>query len=581
MSNKYLDEESRQEQEKENIRNELQNRYQPDWNECEEVFTPMNTIKEYLGETDADIEWNINAKAAYDTFLNIAAYETFKENDSIILVGRTGTGKSSILNRYKYAVEHGEILGFNLVVEIKFQRFFDKLKLYDFEENSNAVHYIKDVLRIIIQLAVMQKVVKSFDSNTDGLDCLKETLELVCIFDDTNIIERFCDDLDEKFDPSDKLRKAMLLIKKSYDNIVKDHSVESLNRVLDGRRVVVLADSLDYYDITEKRIIILNRALIELAFEYFQQLKDKRFLLKVAVPSEVYKHILEGIVAKKKAKTVTIEWRYKDLIKMLAIKTFYCFKVKNYSFAKEFIEEYNLEDFYDFDIAYKFLSNMLPQNCHASIPMCFDTISYCIRHTQKKPRQIIKIFNSFIERICEEKQFSFFIYNDKLIPKYIHRVQYDIIDDALSMYNAYAKQEVLPIVSNALRKKRNFMSLKDLNDAAKDAAKIYSVLGLSPDDIKNILIESGLVGVVYKEHFIKENSELFQNKVVNKISIAVFEYQRKDKLTHRSGFVYILHPMCYEYYVNEIDYNALVYPAPANDLGDNIINKLMEQNIIY
>lgn len=581
MSNKYIDEKERLEQEKEKIRNELRNRYQPSWNECEEVFTPMNAIKDYLGDTDADIEWSINEEAAYKTFLNIEAYEKFKENENIILVGRTGTGKSSILNRYKYAVEHGEIADFNIVVEVKFQRFFDKLKLYNFEESSNAIHYIKDVLEIVIQLVIMQEVIKSVNSKTDEMDSLKNFLSSNGISVDADIIERFCDDLDEKFNPGDKLRDAMLLIKRTYNFIVNDDSVEKLKKVLAGKKVVILADSLDYYDITERRIIILNRALIELAFDYFRQLKSKRFLLKVAVPSEVYKHILEGIVAKKKAKTVTIEWRYKDLIMMLALKTFYCFKMGNYNFAKDFIEEYNLEDFYNFNIAYNFLSSMLPKNCHASIPMCFDTLSYCIRHTQKKPRQIIKIFNSFIERICEEKQFMFFIYNDKLIPEYIHRVQYDIIDDALSMYNAYAKQEVLPIVSNALRKKRNFMNLKELNDAAKDASKIYSVLGMSPDDIKRILIESGLVGVVYKEHFIKENNELFQNKVVNKISIAIFEYQRKDTITHRSGAIYVLHPMCYEYYVNEIDYNALVYPEPANDSGDDIIDKLKTQNMIY
>lgn len=65
------------------------------------------------------------------------------------------------------------------------------------------------------------------------------------------------------------------------------------------------------------------------------------------------------------------------------------------------------------------------------------------------------------------------------------------------------------------------------------------------------------------------------------MSIAAFEYQIKDTLSFGRKDIYVLHPMCYEYFANEIDYNALVYPTPADDAGDNVIDKLNSTSSIF
>ena len=53
--------------------------------------------KLYLGSIDADKEWNDNVEAAQRKFLHTKSYHDFLSDDALILLGRTGTGKTAIL----------------------------------------------------------------------------------------------------------------------------------------------------------------------------------------------------------------------------------------------------------------------------------------------------------------------------------------------------------------------------------------------------------------------------------------------------------------------------------------------------
>lgn len=578
--NKY-DKEKRQ-VEREKKRQELEERYEEDWKFCKQVFSPRNSIKEYLGDLDGDVEWSNNAEGAYKKFININAYRMFCEKEKLILIGRTGTGKSSILNRYAYAINSSEIQEFNLVVNIKFENFFDRLKQYSFGSNYNPENYIKDGIEIIIKLCVIQYLALLWKENDKlfnyEIEKFSVYLKQVGITQYTNIVEEISEKMDFSHKPDDDLRDVILNIKKIYVGIKNEEIEKALDVILSQNKIIVLSDSVDYYDITEKKVIIINKALIDLVFDYNIQYNKRKILLKAAIPSEIYTHISEAIVTKRRSKVVTIEWGYKDLIRMIALKVF-CY-ASDCEYAVKFTEDFEMGDMYNYEKAVAFLDKMLPKYCQACIPLDFETLPYCIRHTQKKPRQLIIIFNFFIDKISDEENFVFFMQNKDLISEYVHKAQQDIISDALNMYNIIAKEKVLTIVKSVLYKRRNFLNEIDLNDAIKSAASVFRGLGLQNNDIKQILIESGLVGQLYEEWYVEENSGFFNNKSVIKICIALFEYQIKDTLPLKVE-TYVLHPMCYEYYSNEINYNALVYPFPSDDIEDNVINNLNNENAIF
>ena len=70
--------------------------------ELKEVTMPhagIKTIPQYLGQLMGEYEWSKSCDKANKKFIDVDAYDLFKREDYIVLVGRTGTGKSSILKK--------------------------------------------------------------------------------------------------------------------------------------------------------------------------------------------------------------------------------------------------------------------------------------------------------------------------------------------------------------------------------------------------------------------------------------------------------------------------------------------------
>ena len=124
--------------------------------------------------------------------------------------------------------------------------------------------------------------------------------------------------------------------------------------------------------------------------------------------------------------------------------------------------------------------------------------------------------------------------------------------------------------------KRFFIKKEELMLEIKAALKEIPAKSLdetiiNSEDFFEILKESGLIGKIHRERYVESNNYYFDNNKVLKILIALYEYQVKEKLPFQNEDICVLHPMCYEYYENEIDYNTLVYPASVDDeedLGD-------------
>lgn len=570
-------------------REQLARLYEPKWEYCEEVHGWADSLEEHLGRLDADAEWDNDKNGACERFLPIKAYSRFTNPNNIVLVGRTGTGKSSIFNRYEYAINQQEVSDFDVAISIRLERLFIMLKTYDFGDVDNASYEIRDIIEIVIQLYIIHYFIQQYKEKGNVI-MPKTDYELLIDFmknngigirKNTDLIKKICINLSGLCDSKEQgksLRSVVNSIRDMYS--ISDERIEDvLDSLMSEHKILVLVDSLDTYDITEKKIVIMSKALLEIAFDIASNSLKKFYTLKVAIPSEVYTHVSEAIPAKRKNRVVVIEWSYKDIIRMLAIKVFYCFNQEKYEFVKGIVNEFEMSDFKDYDKAVELLHTFLPKTCPASIPVNFETIPYCVKHTQKKPRQILTIFNSLIHQMYITGEYDYFLKNPDEIGTYVHKAQKDIIDDALNMYNVYARQSVLRIVSEVLYKKKNFMSQKELNDAIKEASSIFAPVGLIDENVKTILIESGIVGKVFHERYVEKNDDFFQNEDIIKVTLAQFEYQVKESLITK-GCMFVLHPMCYEYYANKLDNNAWVYPEPADDIGDNIIAELERKNII-
>ena len=567
----------------------LKESYEPDVRRCKKVIAPLTSVEHRLGQFDAINEWQ-NEEEASAKFLNTKSYKNFIQDDYIILIGRTGTGKTAILKKIQYEIENqsNRELNFKYVINIYFKPYLVELiKLKEIDNTTSSLYDLAQNIEMLLNLEVMREVymntdfvnrnypssksIKKYfvDNNINSkLDVFSQIIsEMKSVYEGT-VAEKALGTLSVL----DKLRKKY--INAEYNGIMAD-----IYAFLSNQRMLILIDSMDRYNIREPEVVLITQTLVEVAFNsYYNQLKNKNILVKIALPAELSTMFIYRLPEKQQQNSVTIEWKYRELITMIAIRWFYYCKFKsNNMLLNNLTIGIKLEDFYtDYSLAKCFLLKILPEKCVTSISLNFNTLAYCIKHTQKKPRQLMKIFNVFIDKIVNSNNVNYFFNNPERISFCIHTTQSDIISDTVNMYNDVANARILEICSDILYKKNFLITKNDLMKSIKSVInnsnyKIDKDFKMDAEKCFEILKECGMIGKIYSERYIDKNNSYFENDKIVRIVVSLFEYQVKEKLIFDNSDFCVLHPMCYEYFENEIDYNTLIYPSPVGDdedLGD-------------
>ena len=564
----------------------LKKLYEPNYHYCTRTYGSNTSVEHRLGSFDAQKEWK-KEKEACAKFLNTKAYKSFIKDDYVILIGRTGTGKTSILKRLQYDIESGTNKDYKYVIPINFKPYLVELLKYgEINNTTQGLSDLADNIHMMLDLEVIRMVYSKTDytkQNPSFANRIKKYLTDKKITERTNIfrkaIEEMAEIYKEKF-AGNILSTISVLdnLKKRYINSEYDEILNDIYKYLSNNKVVILVDTMDRYNIRESGVVIVIQTLVEQAFEYYNNYESNNILVKIALPAELASVFVYKLPEKKQQNAVVIEWKYKELINMLAIRFYYYCKYKsNNPILKPLTNGLKLDDFYDnYELSKKFMLNILPQKCKTHMSLCFDTLAYCIRHTQKKPRQLMKIFNIFIDYVITQNDIKYFFTHQRMIGRCIHISQSDLIKDTVNMYGGLTNDRILQLCSRILLKKRFFIKKEDLMVEIKSAlkeipAKSLDDTRIDSDDFFEILKESGLIGKIHRERYVEPNNYFFENNKVLKILIALYEYQVKEKLPFQNEDICVLHPMCYEYYENEIDYNTLVYPASVDDeedLGD-------------
>lgn len=343
--------------------------------------------------------------------------------------------------------------------------------------------------------------------------------------------------------------------------------------ILETHKVLLLVDTLNEYDLRDIRIVTCIKSLIATCFEYYNHSEQNHIYVKISIPSEIHTHLIEQLPGKQQGNTVVIRWTNNDLIKMIAIRLL---SLSESGKAKPivFSGKYNYCDFYDCNLAAtsnakRLIYEFLPKDCPTSLDYYFDTISYCIRHTLKKPRELIAIFNAFISKICEKNDFQYFINNSDKISDVIHSTQESMIVSAISMYST-SYPNILSACDIVLNHQTFYFKGKDIENRLKEAeAEIHDKM-YDKNDIKRILLESGLVGKINEiSNMTPKNPDDGEyEKTSIRIIKARFEYQVKGHLSLNREDYYVLHPMCYEHFSCNLDTKTIVYPDTSSDDSD-------------
>ena len=546
--------------------------------------------KNYLGVGMAEKEWNANPKLASKKFLHTGAYHNFLNEDTLILLGRTGTGKTSILKCIEYSINNKLCTDYTDVILEDFSEIFDLLLRQDASElESTTMNQMKVIIDTTVITMVMIHMVKKY-SEPQQLKTTKNYLTTNGLYNNKKAIGIISTILNSfRMSSNDKISNIYNTISDIYSFITKQlyltytAAKEELIEFLSDKRVLVMFDSMNYYNMQETNEILAIKALISECFDYYIKNTYTHIYLKIALPSEVHTRILNSLPGKQQGNTVLIQWKYKELTNFVALRLMYWLKeakTKDYGLETEFSDQYIFEDFYlDNENAYKnsktLLQKILPNTCPTCFLFEFDTISYCMRHTLKKPRELLMIFNALIEELIAQKNIKHFIEHPDEIKQTIHSTQEIMVKSALSMYETSFKG-INEACFVALSSLEFVFTLNDIKNKLKEAEQ-QSKSTYDKDDILRILFESGLVGVLNEIKHIDVPPKTFKTDAPFDLIIANFEYQIKGKITATLTDQYVIHPMCYEYYRCYVDDCSMVYPNRFADEED-IINTILKSS---
>lgn len=234
---------------------------------------------------------------------------------------------------------------------------------------------------------------------------------------------------------------------------------------------------------------------------------------------------------------------------------------------REKLNHYIYERLYEFEFARKFLYELLPKTVVTKNGFEMDTLTYIIRHTQKKPRQIIQLMNivlSYAAKINGETPSRI---SGSSIVNGIH-ARLDIL--AKGSLDAY--QQIYPNITKVVQKSftnaKCYFGHSEFDKYIKESNSLWRQDQFTKYDIQALILGTGTVGVVKKKNSFK-GKEIWET---------AFEYQIKGTLEANNNVKeYAIHPMFYNFFECQVDRNIMIYPQPQEQ---EEIESLKKEGII-
>ena len=513
----------------------------------------LDPIPELIGKADAIDEWT-DPLTAEANFINIASYEQFTDPSCVFLVGRIGSGKTSMFNRLKNSIENGKYKLYDSVAMVDTRDYIAQLGKVIRLSNLSSLNYSelectarKEWEKTINILAMKNAYIKYADCAPDKFKKIKAFLEkegyISSKLSITNILEKISNNLcNIEITPETSIISAAAYAFGQVLSVDYENALSELNNVLeDYGNMLILVDSIEKYEFSDKIILAVLNALVNLCLDYNRY--NTKISLKMAAPSELIPKLTAINPEKISSKIVYIRWSHDDLKTFIAVRVY------------KYINKLDGHKFVDRDIANDFFDKYYDDTCKTRCGFNFKTFSYCLSYTQKEPRQMLSIFNAWL---YYEKKFPN-TERMQLIDKAIINDELSRVKGALSIYSS-VHTKMFEMFERTFSNRNYCFSESEFDEWINSCANIRGEI--DSYDLKKYFISSGLVGTMVEMHEIKPNHPVLNNNETVRIKEVIFEYQHKECLAFNNDTKFCLHPMVFSALNILIDKNTLVYPKP-------------------
>ena len=534
------------------------------WEMQEPIMKYLNlTTKKYIGEVDSYDEWSDGIHPE-NIFVHTDSYNTVCEKSTLFVFGRRGTGKSAIFQMLNHEIEKKKGKEYNYCRILNQEDAYHDLSIqirsspladYPMQE---LVHILKKKWLWAIETSGMITIFEDENINVTQKTKIANYLKSVGLLKGKKqkykVFGILADSLASELDKIDyapaKVGAAIYRLGTKLFSTLFEEAQAELYEILrsENKICLILIDSIERYNLKDKVSKSVIGGLIQAMLELYH-VRSNNLYSKAAFPSEILRHMSPSNWGKTDDKMHIIKWKYKDLIKLLA-KRYYKGIVNKNATIK------SINKFNDESKALTFIYSHFPKNIITRSGIEFDTISYIISHTQKKPRQLISLVNSILTLSDYEKQSNLTL-NHEMITTGVHILLDSLFRETLNIYEL-VYPNATDIILRALTESESYFNYKELDIKLKEINSMLrtnnDMINISKEDVKNLLLESGVLGIGRDKHKLNNGKNIL---------VALFEYQIKGTLTLNNASMCVVHPMFYQILWINADMNTYVYPKPS------------------
>lgn len=532
------------------------------------VSTHTNVI-DYLGEGDAASEWSDIDKIT-SVFLQTDDYTEFKKINRIVLFGLRGTGKTAMINMLNYEISNNLNRNYKYSLVLKqndaYNDLANSIQSKEFKNipKTILIHNLIRKWRWIITISIMQDLIEKRRSNYPSLGA--------CANDDLDKIEMFLKELKLADSNYPKLVEPIKYITDGLTEELsfnRDDPTQVIINVLNNRLYtsdyeiarkvlikiiknnlsiyLIMIDSMESYDIKDKILNAITTSLIEVAQDFYINLDNDKILVKIALPLEIDPELTPMNRDKLNKRKLIIHWGYKELFSLIAKRYWYFYN--NNTYVHKELENYETAKYF---LYHHFVDKIVTSNSGIE----YDTFDYILRHTQKKPRQIIDVFNSILTvAALDNKGYPPFNMKADHIKRGVHSIINELAIGTLNIYE-HMYPGFTKYVQDVFAEKPQCMKMKSVEKFAIGQSGIETSLSLPRR--KNVLFECGLLGLDVNHKRVDSGKTCVES---------LFSYFTHESLPITKESPIVIHPMFYRYLRTKLDTSLSVFPVTERKLA--------------
>jgi hypothetical protein len=441
------------------------------------------------------------------------------ENDTYLVIGRRGSGKTALAQYFSFQTQKPNPLCIEVRRPEDYQQVLAEISKRTSDSRLVAVAHLKRVWEFVIWSLIANEIGGQLSASSHpGPGTPPRRMS-----------ERVADllqDLMGFFEPGDGAPGVSLERTVNAAGLAK---VKTMAKGFAARRPIIVAiDTLEQYDIRNEALMNALAALIEYAADFNLEHSAQSIHLKVFIAGEVFPYLKEEVLlnlTKAVRHPVYLLWRPRDLLRLISWRLHH--HLKEHRLWHGTRAEIDWED--DDDVLAKVWSPHFGRTLSSARGVVEDTWPYILRHTQLRPRQLIRICNAIANRAHREGTFPDFT-NEQIVGG-TRDTEEELAAEILNSF-----KEVYPHVGgivSALMKMPMIFEGNELDRRAKQSASEWPGGEYSPTRFRDLVAELGIIGRVAR------------GSAETEFIDADFEYSSTERLslTHRDQCV--VHPMFY------------------------------------